>query len=242
MIDRLRQVFLGPFRELIGGLDRVLHRGVRSLLWVALGLVLGWWVYVPLHELLHALGCRLAGGSVSRLEIDPLYGGGLLARLFPFVQPGGAYAGRLSGFDTRGSDWIYLATDLAPFLLAWVPGFWGLRRAARAVRPMLFGGALPFALAPLLSLTGDAYEIGSLAVVHLPLWQAERILIGDDLGAKFAEIVATSNPLWIAGAALSTLLGSLWAFAWLSVGRGLASRLGEAAIEDLERAPRSASS
>lgn len=242
MNDRLRSLFLEPFSELIDGLDRVLHRGVRALFWVALGLLLGWWLYVPLHELLHALGCRLAGGSVSRLEIDPLYGGGLLARVFPFVQPGGAYAGRLSGFDTRGSDWIYLATDLAPFLLAWIPGFWGLRRAARAARPMLFGGSLPFALAPLLSLTGDAYEIGSLAVVQLPVWQAERILIGDDLGAKLSEILATANPLWIAGAAFSALFGLLWSFAWLSVGRGIASRLGEPAIENLGQARRSASS
>jgi len=52
---------------------------------------------------------------VSRLEIDPLYGADALARIFPFVSPGGAYAGRLSGFDTRGSDWIYWLTDLAFF-------------------------------------------------------------------------------------------------------------------------------
>jgi hypothetical protein len=41
---------------------------------------------------------------VWRLEIDPLYGGALLARWLPFVEAGGEYAGRLSGFDTAGSD------------------------------------------------------------------------------------------------------------------------------------------
>ncbi|MBP9824777.1 MAG: hypothetical protein KBF21_11190, partial [Thermoanaerobaculia bacterium] len=46
-----------PFRELLDGLDAVLVAGVRSLLLVGAGLLAGWWVYVPLHELLHALGC-----------------------------------------------------------------------------------------------------------------------------------------------------------------------------------------
>ena len=48
-----------------------------------------------------------------------------------FVVSGSEYAGRLSGFDTRGSDWIYLATDLGPFVLTIFPGVWWMRRAAR---------------------------------------------------------------------------------------------------------------
>jgi len=229
------ELFAGPFRELFQGLDAVLRSGVRSLLLVGVGLIAGWWIYVPAHELLHAFGCWAAGGEVSRLEIDPLYGADALARIFPFVSPGGAYAGRLSGFDTRGSDWIYWLTDLAPFALALFPGFWWLRKAARAGRAGIFGAALPTACAPLLSLSGDAYEMGSLAVVHLPFWQGRRVLVGDDLGAKATEIAGLGDPGLLAGVTLAALLGLLWAFAWMLLARRLASALGEPALE--ERAP-----
>ena len=154
-------LFSRPFLDLVRGEMRCVERP-RDLAWLALGLAAGWWLYVPVHELLHALACLAAGGEVTRLEIDPLYGGGLLARWIPWVVAGGEYAGRLSGFDTGGSDLVYLATDLGPFVLTLFPGVWALRRAARAGRPLLFGAALPFALAPLLSLTGDAYEIHRL--------------------------------------------------------------------------------
>ncbi|MEO7793137.1 MAG: hypothetical protein ABIV06_00065, partial [Thermoanaerobaculia bacterium] len=82
------EIVAGPFRELLNGLDAVLTAGVRSLVLVGAGLIAGWWVYVPAHELLHALGCWAAGGEVSRLEIDPVYGARFLAKLFPFVAPG----------------------------------------------------------------------------------------------------------------------------------------------------------
>ncbi len=223
------ELVAGPFRELLHGLDAVLLQGLRSLLLVGAGLVAGWWIYVPAHELLHAFGCWAAGGVVSRLEIDPLYGASWLAKLFPFVVPGGTYAGRLSGFDTRGSDWIYLATDLAPFLLGLFPGFWWLRRAARCARPVVFGAALPAAFAPLLSLSGDAYEIASLAVVHLPPWSGRRMLVGDDLGAKVAEVSGSAETGMLAGVAVAALLGVLWALAWMFLSRRLAGWLGEAA-------------
>lgn len=228
----------GPFRELLNGLDAVLHLRVRSLLLVAAGLVAGWWIYVPAHELLHALGCWLSGGEVSRLEIDPIYGARWLAQLFPFVTPGGEYAGRLAGFDTHGSDWVYWMTDLAPFALALFPGFWGLRRAARAGWAVAFGASLPFALAPLLSLTGDAYEMGSLAVVHLPMWRAQRELIGDDLTAKLAEILLLSDPGKLAGVVAAALIGLLWALCWISIGRALATVLGEPPLSAGPAAPR----
>ncbi len=206
------ELFAGPFRELFQGLDAVLRSGVRSLLLVGVGLIAGWWIYVPAHELLHAFGCWAAGGEVSRLEIDPLYGADALARIFPFVSPGGAYAGRLSGFDTRGSDWIYWLTDLAPFALALFPGFWWLRKAARAGRAGRSSARrCPRPCAPLLSLSGDAYEMGSLAVVHLPFWQGRRVLVGDDLGAKATEIAGLGDPGLLAGVTFAALLGLLWA-------------------------------
>jgi len=227
----LRNLFALPLRDTVRGLDRCLHAGVRGLALAALGLVAGWWLYVPLHELLHAAACRAAGGRVSRLEIDAVYGGAVLARVFPFVVPASDYAGRLSGFDTRGSDLIYLATDLGPFVLTLFPGVWALRRAAaarRPLRPLLFGASLPCALAPFLSLTGDAYEIGSILVTRLPPWAtpAVRGLIrGDDLGKKVSELAAAAGAPW-GGAALAVVAGVVWAFLTYGLGSVVARKLG----------------
>ena len=228
----MRDLFLRPALDLLRGEARCVRRPV-DLLALALGLVVGWFVYVPLHELLHAAGCAAAGGTVSRLEIAPLYGGPLLARLFPWVVSGGDYAGRLSGFDTGGSDLVYLVTDLAPFVLTLLPGVWALRRAARAGRGLLFGLAAPFALAPFLSLTGDAYEIGSILVTWIPPWAtpaARELLRGDDLFLRIGALTAQSGPLSWLGLALATALGVLWAFATYAVGGWLARRLGQGAI------------
>lgn len=227
----------GPFRELSDGLAAVLGGGVRSLLLVGVGLLAGWWIYVPAHELLHAFGCWAAGGEVLRLEIDPLYGGRWLATIFPFVAPGGKYAGRLAGFDTHGSDWVYWMTDLAPFGLTLLPGFWWLRRAARAGWPIAFGTALPAAFGPFLSLTGDAYEMGSLAVVHLSFWRGRRILVGDDLVAKATEIAQLQEPGLLSGMVAAALLGLLWALSWMLLARGLATALGEPPLPRLGSVP-----
>ncbi|MEO8277253.1 MAG: hypothetical protein ABI639_13650 [Thermoanaerobaculia bacterium] len=219
-----------PFVEIVNGLDAVLGTGMRSLGLVAIGLVAGWWLYVPAHELLHAFGCWIAGGEVSRLEIDPMYGAKVLALVFPFVVPGRAYAGRLSGFDTGGNDWIYLATDLAPFLLTLFPGFWWLRRSARTANAMAFGAALPLAFAPLISLTGDAYEIASLAVVHLPPWQGRRELVADDLLANLAALLHGGSGGLVAGALTAAFLGLFWALVWIAAAREVARRLGQVAL------------
>jgi hypothetical protein len=111
---------------------------------------------------------------------------------------------------------------------------WALRRTARAGRGLLFGITLPFALAPFLSLTGDAYEIGSILVTRVPPWAGEaarQLLRGDDLFAKAGEIAAAGVPpgpaaAW-AGYALAIFLGVLWAFATYRLGAWLATRLGE---------------
>ncbi|HEV2851534.1 MAG TPA: hypothetical protein VHC97_01905 [Thermoanaerobaculia bacterium] len=231
MRSRLLRFFTTPWIDAFEGLDRCLDRGIRGirgLLLTALGLLAGWWVYVPVHELLHAAACQAAGGGVTRLEIDRLYGGAALARVFPFVVPASEYAGRLSGFNTRGSDWIYLATDLGPFLLTLFPGVWALRRAATSRRPALFGAALPFALAPFLSLTGDAYEIGSILVTRLPPWTASaarNLLRGDDLCKKAEELAAVPGAPW-GGALLATLAGLSWAFLVYGMGDAVARGLG----------------
>jgi hypothetical protein len=237
MFDRksLSRGLLLPARDVLQGLDRCLDAGPWGLLTVACGLLAGWWIYVPLHELLHAGACLAAGGTVSRLEIDPIYGGSLLARVFPLIVPASAYAGRLSGFDTHGSDAIYLATDLGPFLLAILPGSWALRRAVRSRHPLLYGLALPAALAPFLSLTGDAYEIGSILITRLPPWSdppLRLLLRGDDLPKKLQELAALP-PTVVApwgGAALAALTAVAWAFLTYKLGDRVAAALGEEAL------------
>ncbi|HYX26074.1 MAG TPA: hypothetical protein VFC23_18125 [Thermoanaerobaculia bacterium] len=231
----LQNLFALPLRDTVRGLDRCLDAGVRGLALAALGLLAGWWLYVPLHELLHAAACRAAGGRVSRLEIAAAYGGGVLSHVFPFVAPASDYAGRLSGFDTRGSDLVYLATDLGPFVLTLFPGVWALRRAAAARRPLrafLFGASLPCALAPFLSLTGDAYEIGSILVTRLPPWAtpaARALLRGDDLGKKVSELAAAAGAPW-GGAALAIAAGVVWAFLSYGLGSVVARKLGAPAL------------
>ncbi|HEX3529997.1 MAG TPA: hypothetical protein VH988_23300 [Thermoanaerobaculia bacterium] len=222
---RVLRFLLTPGTDVLNGLDRCLTRGFRSLLLVFAGTLAGWWIYVPIHELLHAAGCAVTGGKVSRLEISAVYGGGLLARLFPFVVSGSDYAGRLSGFDTRGSDLIYLITDLAPFVLTF-PGVWLLRRTAAARQAVLFGAALPFALAPFLSLTGDAYEIGSIVVTRVPPWSRWQTLRGDDLLLKIEQMGKLPEAPW-AGLALAALLGLLWAFVTWWAADATARRLGQ---------------
>src|SRR5262245_65586894 len=113
----------------------------RAFVIVILAGAVAWWVYVPAHELLHALGCVITGGRVAELQIAPRYGGGLLARVFPFVVGHSDYAGRLSGFDTKGSDLIYLATDAMPYVLTVLIGVPVLKASGQAGRPALLGPA-----------------------------------------------------------------------------------------------------
>lgn len=226
-----------PLADLLNGLDRVIARGgARALGLVGVGLALGWWLYVPFHELLHAAACVVAGGDVTRLEIAPVYGGALLERMFPFVVAGGDYAGRLSGFDTHGSDWVYLATDLGPYLLTLWPGVWALRFAARRRWALGFGAAVPVALAPFVSLTGDAYEIGSIlstrflaGMFELPA-PALASVRGDDVFRVAPAVAAHAAPgLWFLFAvALVLALG--WAFATYWLAGRIAGLLGEAPL------------
>lgn len=214
----------GPAVDVTSGLDRCLESGLGGLARVAAGLVVGWWVYVPLHELLHAFGCIASGGTVSRLEIGHLYGGALFARLFPFVTAGSEYAGRLSGFDTGGSDAVYLVTDLGPYLLTVFPGVFCLRRAGGRGKGLAFGFWLPFALAPFISLTGDAYEIGSILVTRLAPWAGFEALRGDDVFRVAAGLGKLDGAAGL-GLALAFSVGVLWAFATYGLGRWVSAML-----------------
>jgi hypothetical protein len=222
-------------QDLSIGFERCLQGGWGALAKVGLGLVLGWWLYVPIHELLHALGCIATGGQVSQLELDSVYGGDLLARLFPFVSAGSDYAGQLTGFDTKGSDFIYLATVFAPFLLTLWPGVWAMRKAGFERHSILFGMALPLALGPFLSLTGDAYEIGAILTTHIPGWNGidmTELLRGDDLFRRCVAVKKSSLQPW-GGLLTATLLGTLWAFLTYGLGAVIARWLGASRLREI---------
>jgi len=226
-----RHILRLPWDDTLRGLERSLAAGWPGLARIFVGLVLGWWIYVPIHELLHAAACAVTGGEVSELQISPLYGGALLARLFPFVTSGGDYAGRLAGFDTGGSDFVYLATVLGPYLLTVFPGVWWLRRAGArgpgAGQGLLYGAALPVALAPFVSLPGDSYEIGSIVTTWVPPWAARaELLRGDDVGLLAGRLAeAGAGPVLWSGLALGLVVGLAWAFLTYGLGAGLAAAL-----------------
>ncbi|MGB2984892.1 MAG: hypothetical protein WBE26_03335 [Phycisphaerae bacterium] len=164
----MRRFFVQPLDDLASCLNRLVDGGRpgRSMCLALVAMVITWFLYVPVHELLHVAGCVVTGGTVSELEVSPQYGGALLARWFPFVVSGGEYAGRLSGFDTKGSDLIYLATDFGPFVLTVLFGVPLLRACARRRRPILFGIGVVVGLAPFYNLIGDYYEMGSVVTTR----------------------------------------------------------------------------
>ena len=205
--------------------------GYGHLVLVMAGLLAGWWLYVPVHELLHVAGCVFTGGSVTRLELSPEYGGALLAHVFDWVVPESDYAGRLSGFDTGGSDGVYLATVYAPYLPTIFPGFllWQavMDGPLTAVRALAFGALLPWVTAPLLSLTGDFYEFGSIlaslgfaaaGVEETGSWRS------DDLFRLVGELAPSASAVDWAGVCTGVVVGIVFALLTLAAG----SRLGHA--------------
>lgn len=236
---RLLRGVLSPWRgaglEVLASMDAILSHPRRP--WISAGLILlatmgAWFLYVPVHELMHALGCVATGGTVGQLQIARMYGGGVLARVLPFVQAGGEYAGRLTKFDTGGSDLVYLATDLAPFLLTVLGGFTLLRRAKRRRDPLLFGPGIVLAAAPVVSLAGDYYEMGSVLVSGVILALGGKTadpralsLRHDDLVALLGEFQARfpdGRADWSVAMAAGALLGVLLAGATLAASRKVA--------------------
>ncbi len=232
---RRNRILVLPLHDYRAALRVCLARaGTGRVLVVVLAFGLSWWIYVPIHELAHALGCVATGGAVTRLEIDPLYGAALLHKVFPFVAVGSAYAGQLTGFDTYGSDLTYLATDFCPFLLTILIGIPLLRSVGAgavrpgavrpgAVRPLLacaaFGAALPVAYAPFVSIAGDYYEMGSIIVSRcvapwlrsfpLDRWRS------DDLYKLCEQLFFAGDPVRfgdIAGVLASLLVGIVLIF------------------------------
>ncbi len=247
MTRRLVALLRLPVDDYLAALDVFLHgisvpRGLAALL-AALAC---WWIYLPVHELLHALGCIAGGGSVTRLEIDAIYGAAWLQRLFPFVAVGSAYAGQLTGFDTGGSDLTYLLTDALPYALTILLGVPLLRAAGRRQagvgQAALFGAALPLALVPFGSLAGDYYEMGSIIVSRLTALVVADFPLqrwrGDDLPLLIETLASQGlSGLDVLGLSLSTLLGV--ALAFLTYAAGVAwSRLLETALTAASASPR----
>jgi len=200
-----------PFRKFFQLYQQVLSssNAAKTLLLLFSGLAIGWWLYVPVHELFHAAGCILGGGDVHRLEIKPLYGGTILSQLFSFVVSGGDYAGRLTGFDTHGSDWTYGLLIFFPFILSFF-GFIFLELATRKKSAFVFAFFLPVTFAPLISLTGDFFELGSLLIFQI--WPGSggmnRALISDDIFRLMEELSSGALSISFMPASLSFIIVS----------------------------------
>ncbi len=231
-LHRLARLFSRPFLDA----EQAISATTERFGWIALpaalaAMLASWWVYVPLHELFHAWGCLLAGGSVSKLEIDSKYGAAWIAHLVPYVVAASDYAGRLSGFDTHGSDLVYLATDFSPYLLTLAVGVPALHLATRLANPFVVGAALPWACAPIMALTGDFYEMGSIVVSRLaqPWWpSAPASWRSDDLPQLLSSVFKQSGsgiPTDVMGLAAGFLLGTLGAFMTYSVGAWISQRI-----------------
>jgi hypothetical protein len=163
----------------------------------------------------------LGGGSVTKLEIQATYGGQVLSQIFPFVRVGGDYAGRLSGFETGNSDLIYALTVYFPFLFSLL-GFPALVWAARKKSNLFLGLVVPWAGAPVVSITGDFLELGTLLLFQL--WPGpvniHRLLISDDLfrliqNVRSGAIGVTAHASTVIFVFLGLTLGTFMAWATL---------------------------
>ena len=229
MAKEIKHILALPFEDFFSGLESCLSRlSYFNLLIMILSFAISWWVYVPLHELGHAFGCIFGGGTVSELQISPMYGAAFLKEIFPFVSVGSEYAGQLTGFDTKGSDLIYLLTDFFPFLLTIFIGV-PLLRSASGSRPpsaaIKLGFGLPIAFAPFISFSGDYYEMGSIIVSRIGnfLYTTSQFTIwrSDDVFKLAGEIFFSTNPyglIDILGVILSFILGIILIYATYLLG------------------------
>lgn len=163
----MRTFFRQPVDDVLASLEHLVtaRNPLTSLGPALIAMLATWFIYVGIHEMLHALGCVAAGGTVTRLEMSPLYGGALYAKLFHFVVVGSEYAGQVTGF-TKKPDWIYLSTCFMPFVLTVLFGVTLVKLCAKRRMPILFGLAIVVGLAPFYNMQGDYYEMGSIFVTR----------------------------------------------------------------------------
>jgi hypothetical protein len=160
----LFQGWVNAFRDVFCVFERFQTdaKPIGLLIALMVSFLVAWFVYVPVHELLHVAGCTLSGGTISEVVLDPKYGAHFLSKIFPFITPQtSGYAGRVSGFDP-GSDMGYLITVFSPYIFTIFPGVWLLRYSARTKKMWVSGIGMIVGLAPFISLTGDYFEIGTI--------------------------------------------------------------------------------
>ncbi len=234
----------GEFLEALEAAVGRKERPILSLIHYALLALAGWYLYVPVHELLHAAGCVLSGGEVQEVRIHPFYGGGVLEKILPFVRAGTGSAGRLVRFDTGGSDVVYFLTDFAPFLVTAFAALPCLRKARveRSKVWLALGTVLTIVLP--VSLPGDLYEMGSILVggiIAAPGLISDRAAIealrSDDLFLLLGQF-GRRFPLhpfgWGVAVGMSLLAGTLIGSLVLAASDWLAGRL-PAASEELHK-------
>lgn len=168
MLGMWKRILRQPLDDVLACLEPLFMARKPLLVMIPLmvSAVVVWVVYVPIHEILHAYGCIWSGGSVTELQISGRYLGALFAKYFPFVVTHSEYAGRLSGFDTHGSDLCYMATVFLPFMLSVLIGIPLIKAIRGRRRPILFGAAVVIGLAPFYNLTGDYNEMGTIIVTR----------------------------------------------------------------------------
>ncbi|MHC5110250.1 MAG: hypothetical protein ACYTHJ_10270 [Planctomycetota bacterium] len=200
----LKRFFRLPVDDVLSGMGHVMvgTSPGRAMAPMIITMIATWFVYVPIHELLHAYGCVWTGGEISTLEIKSYYFGNLMKEYFPFVVVGSDYAGRLSGFDTKANDWIYLATVFAPFTLSVLFGVCMLRLCTKSRRTWLFGPSIVLGMAPFYNIQGDYYEMASIMITrvltmfsgggHPPRFEGLR---SDDIFTLFPMIVTEPTAL-----------------------------------------------
>lgn len=234
VIKKIKHILALPFEDFFSGLECSLSKKPYvSLILILLFFAVSWWIYVPFHELGHAFGCILGGGTVSELQISPMYGAALLKEIFPFVSVGSDYAGQLTGFDTRGSDLIYLLTDFFPFLLTIFIGVPLLRSSSTSSglsAAVKLGFGLPIAFAPFISFSGDYYEMGSIIVSAIAntVSSTSDYLIwrSDDVFKLVGELFFSGNQFGsidIFGVAISFLVGLILIYVTYMLGAGFSN-------------------
>ena len=73
---------LSLLREMLHIYERLLAiGGWRSLIAALSGAVVCWFIYTPIHEMLHVLACWATGGTVRELELQTIYGGAIFAEI-----------------------------------------------------------------------------------------------------------------------------------------------------------------
>ena len=204
-------------------------RGAAKLALLAVLTCATWFVYVPIHELLHVLGCVATGGTVTELQMQPVYGARWLAEIFPFIVPGGDLAGRLSGFEDYGSDFTYLSSAFAPYLPSLLLGVPLLRSLPARPSLLLSGPAFVLGLAPLINIPGDYFEISTILTTRVVGAERFAALRSDDAFGLMETLATDPAALEVADAlpvawsvvGVSSLLAIALAFASYSAGAWL---------------------